>query len=357
MPPDPASLKGTRRRWLVTGGGGFIGSHLVQALLDLDQEVVVLDNFLIGRKATLDALLAEFPTKTRRLFRLVEGVICDPAACRAAVEGCDHVLQHAALGSVPGSIDDPRQAHEVNSKGFLEILLAARDAGVRSVVFASSSAVYGDDDAAIKTEGRVGRVLSPYAATKRSNELFAEAFGTSYGLQTVGLRYFNVYGARQDPDGPYAAVIPKWLVSLVSGAPVHVNGDGLTTRDFCSVKDVVQANLRAALSGAAGAGQVFNIGSGQRTTLLDLLAELRVALAAAGVDCASQTVHGPFRAGDIRHSLADISRARAALGYAPDFDLRRGLALAMPHYLRGAGQGRASHHADNQIAGATPTGR
>jgi UDP-N-acetylglucosamine 4-epimerase len=336
MQPDPSILKSVRRRWLVTGGGGFIGSHLVETLLNLKQQVTVLDSFHVGSRATLQTLLAAAPAEAQDGFRLVEGDIRDPGACREATAGCDHVLHHAALGSVPGSIDNPPEAHEVNATGFLNVLVAARDAQVQSLVFASSSAVYGTDEAPMKQEGREGRVLSPYAATKRSNELLAEAFAASYGMRTVGLRYFNVYGPRQDPEGPYAAVIPKWLVALVSGVPVQVNGDGLTTRDFCSVTDIVQANLRAALAGPEAAGQAFNIGSGHRTTLLDLLGALRQALEGAGVDTQSTVNHGPFRAGDIRHSLADIGRARAVLGFDPDHDLSEGLALAMPHYLRGS---------------------
>jgi UDP-N-acetylglucosamine/UDP-N-acetylgalactosamine 4-epimerase len=321
----------------VTGGAGFIGSHLVRALLDHDQRVVVLDNMVSGRRSTLARVLEAVPEAARDRFRLIEGDIRDPAACREAVAGCDHVLHQAALGSVPGSIAAPQETYAVNVAGFVEVLIAARETGVRSLVYASSSAVYGDDPAPEKTEGQTGRLLSPYAASKKANEGSAEAFGMAYGMQTVGLRYFNVYGAGQDPEGPYAAVIPRWLAALVEDRDVIVNGDGLTTRDFCAVQDVVQANLRAALAPPAVSGQVFNIGAGQRTTLLDLLAELRFALAMTGVTSKSALIHGTFRAGDIRHSLADITRARAALGYAPSFDLRRGLATTVPHFLQTAG--------------------
>lgn len=333
MSLDLEDLRGESRRWLVTGGAGFIGSHLVQTLLNLGQEVVVLDNLIAGSSATLNAVVANAPAEAQRRFRFIAGSICDTATCREAVAGCDHVLHHAALGSVPGSIDNPRGAHEVNSSGFIEVTMAAHEAGAKSVVFASSSAVYGTDNADVKSEDTVGTVLSPYAATKRSNELFAEAIGAAYGLRTIGLRYFNVYGPRQDPNGAYAAVIPKWMVSLATKEPIHINGDGLTTRDFCNVKDVVQANLRAALSGPQAAGQVFNVGSGQRTTLLDLLAELQFALRRSGMACESEIIHGPFRAGDIRHSQANIDKARRILGFSPEHDLRSGLAEAMSYYL------------------------
>lgn len=349
---NPENLRGTCRKWLVTGGAGFIGSHIVEQLLDLGQDVVVLDNLAVGKRSTLSEVVAAAPFAARRRFRLVVGDIRDTAACRDAVEGVDHVLHHAALGSVPGSIENPGQVHDVNAAGFVSVLIAARDAGAKSVVYASSSAVYGDDPASEKTEHCLGGVLSPYAASKRCNELFAQAFTRCYGQPTVGLRYFNVYGPRQDPDGPYAAVIPRWLAALAGGTEVVVNGDGSTTRDFCCVRDVVQANLRAALAGPAAAGGVFNIGSGHRTTLTALLSELRSALTAAGVPCTSRITHGPFRAGDIRHSLADISSARTVLGFAPAYDLRAGLALAMPHYLQQTGwsTGRPAPVADRPVA-------
>jgi len=316
-------------RWLVTGGAGFIGLHLVEALLSQGQEVVVLDNHVTGSRVTLKRLGAGLDPNSPARLEMIEGDIRDISVCRAAVQGCHHVLHHAALGSVPASVADPATTHAVNEGGFLNILLAARDAGVKSVVFASSSAVYGDDSADVKREGQTGRVLSPYAAGKRANELQAEAFSACFGLPTVGLRYFNVYGPRQDPAGPYAAVIPVWLTTLVQGRKLKINGDGSTSRDFCFVADVVQANLRAALCGAPVGAQVFNIGSGQRTTLNDLLAALQHGLRAVGLPGTSQITHGPFRAGDILHSLAEITRAKEALGFAPAYDLKAGLAYTI----------------------------
>lgn len=321
-----------RRRWLVTGGAGFIGSHLVETLLTMGQEVVTLDNYSSGRRRTLAALLMDTRRPSKQL-EVIYGDIRDLELCRTAARGCDHVLHHAALGSVPGSVVDPLGAYNVNEGGFLNVLVAAREANVKSLVFASSSAVYGDDLAPVKDEKQIGRVLSPYAAGKRANEAQAEAFGACYGLATVGLRYFNVYGPRQDPAGPYAAVIPAWLTALTNGTTVTINGDGTTSRDFCFMMDVVQANLRAALCGPPAGGCVLNIGSGQRTTLAELLAALRQELEVLGRPVTAEVRHGPFRKGDIQHSLADITLARSVLGYVPQYDLVEGLKRAFPYYL------------------------
>lgn len=330
MPADlVALLQAERRRWCVTGASGFIGSHIAETLLAAGQDVVALDDFSTGRRATASQLAATGGAR----FRLIEGDVRDPSAVAEAMAGAGYVVHLAALGSVPASIDDPVLANAINVEGCVQVFNAASKLGVRGLVYASSSAVYGADPSDMKREGTEGRVLSPYAASKRANELYAEAFGASFALQAVGLRFFNVYGPRQDPDGPYAAVIPRWLDALIRGATVTVNGDGETTRDFCHVADVVQANLRAALAGSAAAGSVLNVGSGTPTSLNQLLAALRTALAASGWTSSSAVHYGPFRTGDIRHSLADISAARRVLGYTPQWDLARGLAQYVPWVL------------------------
>ncbi len=322
------------RRWLVTGAAGFIGSHLVEWLLRHDQSVVGLDNFATGHRSNLEAVLDQVSHDQAQRFRLVEGDIRDPDTCERACTGVDRVLHQAALGSVPRSIKDPLQSHDVNVTGFLRMLVAARAAGIRRVVYASSSSVYGDHPALPKVEAVVGGPLSPYAATKYADELYASAFGRCYGLELIGLRYFNVFGPRQDPNGPYAAVIPLWFAGLLRGSEVVINGDGETSRDFCYVENVVQANLLAASTSRHEAiGQVFNVAYGGRTTLNELFLMIRDRV--ARVDAAAtvrEPMHREFRSGDVRHSLADISKAQTLLGYRPTHSVGAGLDCAAPWY-------------------------
>jgi UDP-N-acetylglucosamine/UDP-N-acetylgalactosamine 4-epimerase len=328
--PWEAAVLERSATWLVTGGAGFIGSHLVEHLLRLGQRVRVLDNFATGRQSNLEAARSPAPANLETL----EGDIRDPAACTAACRGVDLILHQAALGSVPRSILDPMASHEVNVTGFLNVLQAAREAGVRRVVYASSSSVYGDHPALPKVEDQVGRQLSPYAVTKYADELYAHVFGSAYGLELIGLRYFNVFGPRQDPNGPYAAVIPLWFHSLYAGEPAFVNGDGDTSRDFCFVENVVQANLLAATTTNPEAfGQAFNIAFGERTTLSQLFSLMRDRVASLRPQAArAELVHRPFRDGDIRHSLADTAKARRLLAYAPAVSVLDGISRTAPAY-------------------------
>ena len=320
---SPSGIASRSRTWLVTGGAGFIGSHLVEALLGLGQRVRVLDSFVTGHRRNLE----EAGRGHEGSLELMEGDIRDLDLCRQAVRGAELILHQAALGSVPRSIADPLATHAANVTGFLNVLWAAREAGLRRVVYASSSSVYGDHPGLPKVEGQVGRQLSPYAVGKYADELYANAFGDAYGLELVGLRYFNVFGPRQDPGGPYAAVIPLWFRSLMAGQSVFINGDGLTSRDFCHVDNVVQANLRAATTGNPDAiGKVYNVAVGDRTTLLQLFEGIRAQVSAFRPEAAAaRPVHREERAGDVRHSLADISRARTLLGYEPTVTLMEGL--------------------------------
>jgi len=319
-----------RRTWLVTGSAGFIGSHLVEQLLRRGQKVVSLDNFATGHRANLEEVEHSVGRDGWRQHRFIEASIVDPLACREACRDVDIVLHQAALGSVPRSIADPVPTHQTNVTGFVNMLNAAREAKVQRFVYASSSSIYGDDKTLPKVEGRTGEPLSPYAASKRANELYADVFARCYGMQTVGLRYFNVFGPRQDPEGAYAAVIPRWIRAILTGAPVEVNGDGETSRDFCYIANVVQANLLAALADDARAlNQAYNIAVGESTSLNRLLEILRKLL---GADF--QPVYRPFREGDVRHSLADISLARERLGYAPTHTLANGLQQALHWYVK-----------------------
>ena len=336
MPVDLRAAVGSDRlTWLVTGGAGFIGSHLVAALLALGQRVRCLDNLATGSRANVDAVAAG---RGAEEFEFVEGDIRDAGCCRRACAGVDLVLHQAALGSVPRSMKDPLTSHEVNVTGFLNVVLAARDAGVRRVVYASSSSVYGDHPALPKVEAHVGRQLSPYAVTKYADELYAHAFGLAYGLELVGLRYFNVFGARQDPNGPYAAVIPLWFRALLRGEPAVINGDGLTSRDFCYVDNVVQANLLAAtVKDPEALGQAFNVAYGERTTLRELFDLIRDEVAKLRPEARSaEPIFREFRPGDVRHSLADTTKAERLLGYAPTHSVRQGLAATAPWYARQA---------------------
>jgi UDP-N-acetylglucosamine 4-epimerase len=325
----------TAQTWLVTGAAGFIGSNLVEALLARGQRVVGLDNFSTGHRHNLELVRDAVGARDWRRFRLIEGDIRLLATCREGCAGVDHVLHEAALGSVPRSIDDPITTHASNVTGFLNMLVAARDAGVKRFVYAASSAAYGDHPALPKVERVVGRPLSPYGAGKHMNELYADVFGRCYGLPAIGLRYFNVFGPRQDPEGAYAAVIPKWIASMLRGETVYINGDGETSRDFCFVDNVVQANLLAATTRNPEAlGQVYNVAVGEATTLSHLHAILRESLRARVPGIAiAPAVHRDFRPGDVRHSLADITKARTLLRYRPAFTAREGLERAMDWYV------------------------
>jgi UDP-N-acetylglucosamine/UDP-N-acetylgalactosamine 4-epimerase len=328
-------LRASPKTWLVTGAAGFIGSNLAEALLKLDQGVVALDNFATGYQRNLDQVGAAVSSAQWARFRLIRGDIRQFDTCRQACEGADLVLHQAALGSVPRSIADPITTHDVNLTGFLNLLAAARDARVSRFVYASSSSVYGDSQQAVKQEDTPGRPLSPYAATKQANELYAHAFARCYGIECVGLRYFNVFGRRQDADGAYAAVIPKWIAGLMRNEPVYINGDGETTRDFCYIENIVQANLLAASSAAIEPkSQVFNVAVGEQTSLNQLFETLRSHLAPRFPHVSGcSAAYRDFRAGDVRHSLADISRARGQLGYAPTHRIGQGLVEAMDWYV------------------------
>lgn len=322
------------RRWLVTGVAGFIGSNLLETLLRLDQHVVGLDNFSTGYQRNLDEVRALVTPLQWSRFEFIEGDIRRFDDCVAAVKNVDHVLHEAALGSVPRSLQDPIATHEVNISGFLNLLVAARDAAVSSFTYAASSSTYGDHPDLPKLEDRIGQPLSPYAVTKYANELYAAVFARSYGFDTIGLRYFNVFGRRQDPDGAYAAVIPKWIAAMIQGSEVVIHGDGETSRDFCPIDNVVQANILAACSDATARNQVYNVAVGDRTTLNELFVKLKDALVENGVACALRPVYGPFRAGDVRHSQASVDKAERLLGYGHKIRLADGIARAMPWYIQ-----------------------
>ncbi len=323
-----------QRTWLVTGVAGFIGSNLLEALLELGQRVVGLDNFATGHRHNLDQVRECVGAERWASFRFIEGDIRSLETCREACAGVDYVLHEAALGSVPRSIDDPIASHDTNVTGFLDMLVAARDAQVRRFVYAASSAAYGDWPGLPKVETTIGRPLSPYGAGKYMNELYADVFGRCYGLASVGLRYFNVFGPRQDPEGAYAAVIPKWIASMLRGETVYINGDGETARDFCYIDNVVQANLLAATVDTPEAvNQVYNVAVGEQTSLNGLHALIAEFLALRDPDfVADKPVHRDFRAGDVRFSLADIGKARQLLGFRPTYRIREGLEHALDWY-------------------------
>ena len=328
-----AELRARPLRWLVTGAAGFIGSNLAEALLGLGQQVRGLDNFSTGHQANLDDVRASVgPAWDRWEFHRAD--ITDLHACRAACEGVDVVLHQAALGSVPRSIADPLATHRSNVDGFLNMLLAARDAGVRRFVYAASSSTYGDHPGLPKVEDQIGRPLSPYAVTKYVNELYAGVFQRTYGLPVVGLRYFNVFGRRQDPEGAYAAVIPRWVATLLAGGVCRSNGDGETSRDFCFIDNVVQANLLAATAGDEHTDQVYNVAVGGRTTLNQVFGMIRDGLAATRPELAdARPEHADFRPGDVRHSQADIGKIQERLGYRPTHTVGQGLDAALPWYV------------------------
>ena len=333
-------LQAHRYRWLVTGAAGFIGSNLVEELLRHHQDVVGLDNFSTGKKSNLAEVCAQVGADSSRRFEFVEGDICDLPTCQRVCKGVDFVLHQAALGSVPRSIENPLATHAANIDGFLNVLVAARDASVKRFVYAASSSTYGDHPALPKIENQIGNPLSPYAVTKYVNELYANVFGRVYGMATIGLRYFNVFGPRQDPNGAYAAVIPAWIGAMLKGEPVFINGDGQTTRDFCYVANVVQANLLAALSeDVESINQIYNVAAGGRTSLNELFAKIRAALTHHMPQLViAEPSYRAFREGDVRHSQADISKASTLLGYTPFYSIDSGLEQAMHWYVSPSGR-------------------
>jgi len=315
------------RTWLITGVAGFIGSNLLEALLLLNQKVVGVDNFVTGYRRNLEDVQAGVSPEQWARFRFIEADICHLETCRAACADVDYVLHQAALGSVPRSIEDPLFTNAANIDGFLNMLTASRDAGVRRFVYAASSSTYGDHPGLPKVEDEIGTPLSPYAVTKYVNELYADVFAQCYGFKTIGLRYFNIFGRRQDPDGAYAAVIPRWFAAMADGEPVYIFGDGETSRDFCYIDNCVQANILAAVASDEQAlNRVYNVAYGQRTTLNELFEMIRSLVQQSGFDVAGiEPKYRDFRPGDVRHSLADITRARELLGYDPAYSVQDGL--------------------------------
>lgn len=319
--------------WLITGVAGFIGSNLLEHLLKSGQRVVGLDNFATGYRRNLDEVRSLVTDDQWSYFTFIEGDIRNLEHCWKACEGVQHVLHQAALGSVPRSINDPITSNETNITGFLNMLVAARDAKVESFTYAASSSTYGDHSALPKVEEHIGKPLSPYAVTKYVNELYADVFAKTYGFKAIGLRYFNVFGKRQDPNGAYAAVIPKWTAAMIQGEDVFINGDGETSRDFCFVENAVQANLLAATAGDPAKNEVYNVAIGDRTSLNELFHALRETLASNGKPYDRPPQYRDFRAGDVRHSQANIGKAQRQLGYHPEFNIQSGIEQAMPWYI------------------------
>ncbi|MGE8562784.1 MAG: NAD-dependent epimerase/dehydratase family protein [Acinetobacter bohemicus] len=327
-------LKQAPKMWLVTGVAGFIGSNLLETLLKLDQKVVGLDNFATGHQYNLDEVQTLVSPAQWNNFSFIEGDIRNFEDCQKACMDVDYVLHQAALGSVPRSIADPITTNATNITGFLNMLTAARDAKVSSFTYAASSSTYGDHPALPKVEENIGNPLSPYAVTKYVNELYADVFARTYAFKTIGLRYFNVFGKRQDPNGAYAAVIPKWTAAMIAGDEVFINGDGETSRDFCFIENTVQANILAATANDEAKNQVYNVAVGDRTTLNDLFNALQVALHENVVTYNKKPVYREFRAGDVRHSQASIAKIEQFLDYKPEFNINQGINIAMPWYIK-----------------------
>lgn len=321
------------KTWLVTGVAGFIGSNLLEKLLKLNQEVVGLDNFATGHQKNLDEVKTVVTNQQWKNFKFIEGDIRDANACIDAVSGVNHVLHQAALGSVPRSINDPLTTNAANITGFLNILNAAKDEDVNSFTYAASSSTYGDHPALPKVEENIGNPLSPYAVTKYVNELYASVYARTYGFKCIGLRYFNVFGPRQDPNGAYAAVIPKWADAMIKGEDVFINGDGETSRDFCFIKNTVQMNILAATAATEAKDHVYNVALGDRTTLTELFNSIKRSLEQNKVEVSSKLLYRDFRAGDVRHSQADISKAQQYLDYKPIWKIEEGLVEAIKWYV------------------------
>lgn len=333
------TLQRNPKRWLVTGAAGFIGSNLVEELLGLGQFVVGLDNFATGSPDNLESIKRNVSAECWSKFTFIEGDICDYKTCRAALisdDGTvDVVLHQAALGSVPRSIENPMRTNETNVAGFLNVLHSAKEAGIKKFVYAASSSTYGDSPLLPKVEDKIGSPLSPYAVTKYVNELYADVYSRTFGMSSVGLRYFNVFGRRQTPAGAYAAVIPKWTAAIIRGDVLQINGDGETSRDFCYIENVLQANILAATSTELEGHNVFNVSVGGRVTLKELYYSICESLRDLGVDVEkSEMRYADFRPGDVRHSRASIEKIQEFLGYEPTHDLQQGLNLAMPWYVQ-----------------------
>lgn len=342
-------LSAYQSTWLITGVAGFIGSNLLETLLKLNQKVVGLDNFSTGYQHNLDEVQGEVTEERWQNFSFIEGDICNLDDCRKAMtfrhsreggnpsiseEHVDYVLHQAALGSVPRSIEDPITTNQNNIDGFLNMLVAARDANVKRFVYAASSSTYGEHPDLPKVEDKIGKPLSPYAVTKVVNELYADVFAKTYGFKTIGMRYFNIFGKRQDPNGAYAAVIPKWFASLLQGETIYINGDGTTSRDFCFIDNCIQANLLAATADERAANQVYNVAVGQQTNLRELFELVKAEVMKVRPDTGNvEPIYRDFRAGDVKHSLADISKAENLLGYQPAYRIRTGMPLAARWYV------------------------
>ena len=327
-------LKLSPKTWLITGCAGFIGSNLLETLLLLGQKVIGLDNFATGHQRNLDEVESLVSVEQWQKFSFIQGDIRNSEDCHKAVNGVDYILHQAALGSVPRSIADPILTNSANITGFLNMLVAAKEAKVASFVFAASSSTYGDHPALPKVEDTIGKPLSPYAVTKYVNELYADVFNKTYGLNFVGLRYFNVFGQRQDPNGAYAAVIPKWTAAMIDNQDVLINGDGETSRDFCFIENAVQANILAATAEESCKNQIYNVALGDRTTLNTLFDSLKSALQQNDISYQKSPVYQEFRAGDVRHSQADISKAKSMLGFEPEFRIQAGIEKAMKWYVK-----------------------
>jgi UDP-N-acetylglucosamine 4-epimerase len=336
-------LRNQPKKWLVTGCAGFIGSNLLETLLKIDQEVIGLDNFSTGYQHNLDEVRELVNARQWGRFHFIPGDIRDINACNAALDGVSHVLHQAALGSVPRSLEDPISTNDSNINGFLNMLVASRNAGVKSFVYAASSSTYGDHPGLPKVEDCIGKPLSPYAVTKYVNELYAEVFARCYGFKAIGLRYFNVFGKRQDPDGAYAAVIPKWIAAMIKNKQVTINGDGKTSRDFCYVENAIQANLLAAMAHDDCKNEIYNVAVSDITTLNQLYGYLKSILNANGITVAQDPVYGDFRRGDVLHSQADISKAVKKIGYAPQYPIYAGLEAVMPWYVEQSRSLNAKH--------------
>lgn len=325
------------KTWLITGVAGFIGSNLLEKLLDLNQRVVGLDNFSTGYQHNLDEVQRLVSQKQWEKFSFFKGDISDYSTCAKAVEGVDYVLHQAALGSVPRSIEDPLATNKANIDGFLNILHAAKEEKVNSFTYAASSSTYGDHPALPKIEENIGKPLSPYAVTKYVNELYAGVYARTYGFKTIGLRYFNIFGKRQDPNGAYAAVIPKWSAAMINGDNVYINGDGETSRDFCYIENAVQMNILAATASSEAKDQVYNVAVGERTTLNELCQAIESALIENAVNVHSKVIYKDFRLGDVRHSQADIRKGQKYLQYDNALTINEGLAKAVSWYVKREG--------------------
>lgn len=327
-------LRGRHHKWLVTGAAGFIGSHLVATLLANGQSVVGLDSLITGRLENLKEVRLLVGEKNWKNFKFIQGDIRNLDVCISACHGVDFVLHQAALGSVPRSILDPIKTNSINVAGFLNILVASKDNGIKKIVYAASSSTYGDHPDLPKIEEKIGRPLSPYAASKFINEIYADVFYKTYGLNSIGLRYFNVFGPRQDPSGQYAAVIPLWVGAMIKGDNIYINGDGKTSRDFSYIDNIVQANILAALSNnVETVNQVFNIAVGENTSLLTLFQHLKMSLGLLGISYRKEPIFREFRKGDVKHSLASIQKAKNLLGYSPNVKIWEGICNSMPWYI------------------------